>query len=295
MSFSGAIAGLRLFTRAEDRALRRAYAAGGIAAALAACPSRSRSSILHRAQRLGVRRRRRWTWRDDDRLRDLWGEHTVAQIARALERTELTVYWRAQTLGLGLGCPQGFEYLSHAAARTGYATGQLRRILRWAGVGVRPACTRLGPRRRPTHIVDPDDVDDAVARWHATETIEAAARRHDLSAEAMIACLEAAGVQIRVVRPEHRLRPGGRLHRRVTTADVDGAVAARATRYATTESLRQASRRVGIGHGPLGRWLREAGLHTVRRRWRVLPAEVDRVVALRRRRPTCRARLAQGQ
>lgn len=184
MSLRGALSGLRPWTRAEDEALRAAYAAGGIKTATVALVSRSTNAIFRRSQRLRVMRRRRWAKEDDRRLRALWsGEWTLRSIAMQLHRSELTTYWRAQKLGLRLGCPPGWERISHAAARAGYGTGQLRTILRWADVDIHRAITRPTKRRgRRTSgglswIVWPADVDLAVERWIEAEPLETAARR----------------------------------------------------------------------------------------------------------------------
>jgi AraC-like DNA-binding protein len=189
------------WTPAEDRALRRAYSEGGLVAARAALPRRSDDAIFRRAQRLGVTRRRRWTAEDDRRLRVLWsGEWTLRSIAAQLHRTELTTYWRAQKLGLSLGCPPGWERISHAAARCGYGTGQLRAILRWAEVDIQRAITRPTKRRGKktsgglSRIVWPADVDLAVERWHETEPLEAAARRVGMCAGTLARRLAAIGV-----------------------------------------------------------------------------------------------------
>lgn len=129
----GALKDRKSWSADEDRVLRHAYADGGIEAAQAALPERSACAIYRRAERLGISRRRRWTEADDQRLRKFWdGELSLREIAKRLQRTEATTYWRAQKLGLPLGCPDGWEYLTHAAQRTGYATKQLRPILYWA-------------------------------------------------------------------------------------------------------------------------------------------------------------------
>lgn len=205
-----------LWTRADDATLRRAYAAGGIYAALEALPGRTRGAIYHRANRLCLTRRRRWTRRDDLRLTDLWHEGLpLSTIARELGRSKLTTYWRAQQIGLGLGCPPGFEYLAGAARRTGFATRTLRRILAAAGVRVRRAVTRGNGGGRPHHIVVPEDVDDAVAAWLDSEPLECAARRLGMTSAALAWRLAAVGVE----------RPGrvGKAHWRVRTEDVERA------------------------------------------------------------------------
>lgn len=216
----GATAGFKPWTVREDNALRAAYLAGGYKAAVRALPGRTAGSIFHRAQRKGLLVRRRWTRADDERLRTLWDLGVaIAWVARELGRTQATTYWRAQKLGLPLGCPDGFEYLSVAADRTGYDASQLRRVLRWAGVPIRVSLGRPTQAGRRFHIVDPLDVDDAIAAWHETETLHSAAQRFGVADETMRRWLAAIGVD-----------DNGRefrTHWRIKSVDVDRAVAAR--------------------------------------------------------------------
>jgi hypothetical protein len=219
----GALRDRTPWTPAEDEGLRAAYSRGGIAAAMEALPGRSQLALYRRAQRLGVYRRTRWTQADDARLRKLWdGASPLREIARALGRSELTTYWRAQKLGLPLGCPAGHEYISNAARRTGYDTGQLRMILRWAGVEIRRALTRPGKRRgkpgagRLTWYVATGDVDIAVEQWLETEPLESAARRAGMCAETLARRLAAIGI----TKPAKL----GKRHWRVHPDDVERAL-----------------------------------------------------------------------
>lgn len=264
---------LRPWSAAEDRTLRTAYAEGGIAAATAALPNRSRTGIYRRAQRLEIKRRRRWSRQDDNRLRMLWGEASMDAIVRELGRTRLTVYWRAQHLGLELGCPQGWEYLTAAAQRTGYSTGQLRRILRAAHVRIEPGYSRTqAPKQRHYHIVQPHDVDEAVAAWHATETVHDAACRRGMCSETLRQWLLDAGCTPPKRRGPKPARPT-RAHWRVPSTTIDAVIAER-------ETLVAAAARVGVQHQTLARWLRDAGIE--RRKAFVRRSDVDRVVATKR-------------
>lgn len=261
---------------AEDALLRERYVADG-AQACAEVLGRTYRSVTKRAQRIGVVRIQRWSRRDDERLRVSWGSRSIKQIATELGRTTTAVYWRAGHLGLGRGCPKGWIYLSEAAQRTGYATGQLRRILRWADVSIQRALTLPDRRRRTGHVswyVDPFDVEDAVERWHLTESLFAAARRTGLCASVLARLLdEAAARGDKRVTP----RPEGRRHWRVPTALVDELV----TAYLARESVRSAAMRVGVAGSTLGRWLKRAGVPHSRKHG-VDTAAVDRVVAERR-------------
>jgi hypothetical protein len=205
----GVLADRTPWTPEQDRVLVAAYAAGGVKAAAAALPERSESSIFHRARRLRVTRRRRWTPGDDLTLEVLWGEGLrLSGIAKHLGRTTLTVYWRAQKIGLPLGVPDGFEHLSTAAKRAGFAPEALRLMLRRAGKKVRSSLSRpTGPRSWHRQIVDSRDVDEVVARHLATETPAAAARRLGINPDRLRARLAQIGVQN---------APGTRAHLRVT-------------------------------------------------------------------------------
>jgi hypothetical protein len=212
----------RPWTALEDAAIRTRYASCG-AAAIAAALDRTQGAVFHRSARIGVIKNRRWTSAEDKYLRFSWGEQNLSQIAAHIRRSRLTTYWRAQKLGLSLGCPDGYEYLSHAAARCGYTSGQLRRILRWACVKLRRAMSRGIGRHRVPHYVVPFDVDEALARWHATETVQHAARRYGVCGDTVRRWLIQAGMS----------KPAGfRVHWRVETETIDNVVASRVRQIA---------------------------------------------------------------
>lgn len=216
MTLRGALARMDPWTPEEDACLRDAYSTGGIANALRCVADRSEASLYHRARRLGLTRRRRWTRGDDLTLEVLWGEGLrLSAIAKHLNRTPATTYWRAQKIGLPLGCPDGFEYLSHAAARAGFDTGQLRTILRAHGFKVRASLARpRGVESRRFHVVATEDVDRAVALHMATETPEEAARRLGISADRL---------RVRLARIGIANAPGTKKRLRVTEAQVEAA------------------------------------------------------------------------
>lgn len=164
------------WTPAEDDALRAAWTAGGIEAARAALPQRSAFAICYRARRLlGPVRRRKWTERDVAKLRAMWDAcYTLTWLARKLGRSEKAVYEKAQALGLPLGCPQGYEYASNAAVRTGCTRRQFKRALAQYQESV-PSWERAARTQRPLSLsrrarrrnvlVEPDVADAAVAAW----------------------------------------------------------------------------------------------------------------------------------
>lgn len=272
---SGALANFKPWTLAEDAKLKEAYSCNGIDGALSMLPKRSQSSIFHRAQRLGLKRRRRWTPVDDRHLSSLWGTQSLGWIARHLNRTAVTTYWRAQKIGLPLGCPQGHEYLHHAAKRTGYDTKTLREILKAKGVRLWLSMARPNAGKYRFHTVDPIDVDDAVKAWLEIEVVHSAAEARGLVGETLRDWLIAARAR-GVVMPEPPNTKKGWW--RVPSSVIDGVVAWRRAR----ESLSAAAERTGVGRSQLRRWLVEGAVPAGRARpWLLEKACVDRVVAER--------------
>lgn len=162
-----------------------------------------------------------WTEEDDARLRLVWGERTTPGVARAMGRTTTAVYFRAVRIGLPVGCPQGKEYLTHAARRAGFTLKTLRRILERASVAMRAAMSMPRGRRTGRHhfVVDPQDVDDAVADHMACETPSRASERHRVRVATLTQLLAAAGH----VRPQRGRRW------LVPSATIDAVMAARRT------------------------------------------------------------------
>lgn len=194
---------------------------------------------------------KRWSAKEDRQLRMLWGTCTLKELAVTMGRTEVTTYWRGRKLGLTSGAPRGFEYLSHAAKRVGYATSQLRRILRAAGVPMSKAIARpTGKRKqRCTHFVEQVEVDRAVERWCRQETVEAAAERLGINSDTLRELLAAAGLK-RPARAKAHWRLESEVIERVFKAWCD----ARAGRM----SLRHHAKRLGMNHSTLAYRLRKA-------------------------------------
>jgi AraC-like DNA-binding protein len=222
------------WTDSEDAIVREHYAADGVRGVQALLPARSAASIHHRARRLNSLRRRRWTAADDAKLRSLWtGELCVREIASAIGRSAATTYWRAQQIGLPLGVPDGWEYLTTSAERVGFCVSQLRRILAAAQVPVRPVLARpseargrkarLAGKRMQRHrygMVWPADVDAAVQDWLECDTVEKHAERLGVSRETLSRRLRALG----------GVKPGGKRHWRVTDAEARAALEAKLVR-----------------------------------------------------------------
>lgn len=268
----------RPWTTVELRDLREHYGrepARDIAARL----DRSFNAITHQARRLGLASHRRWTERDDARLIDLWGSFSVPTLARQIGRTSAATYVRARQLGLTCGATRGLEYLSHAAKRTGFGVGQLRRILwRWR-VRVVESSSRPCGSRRHFHQVDPIDVDEAVAKFLATEMVGAAAKRLGLNCGVLRTWLRLAIEAGFDVPPEPR---GHKCRWRVPSATIDQVIAWRAA----LESLSAAACRVGVSRFTITGWLRAAGVRMHGPKpCLVAKADVDRVAGVRMQRP----------
>lgn len=276
------------WTPADDAILREHYATRG-PAWCASEIGRTLPAVYRRAQALGVKNRPAWSDREDGMLAMMWGVQPIPKIAEAIGRTSLAVYGRAYELELGRGCPRGHEHLSNAAVRAGYDKDTMRRILRWANVHIAKAVAPPRPGsvrelRRPRWTVDPADVDEAVARWCATEPVHCAADRLDVHVSFLRRLLlEAATNGDTRVPP----KPRGRRHWRVPSRVCDELLA----EYRRRETIGAAARRFGVDRITMHRWLEVAGI-TCRPFGRLDPDLVDRVVAERLGNPKCRVRRA---
>lgn len=269
----------------EERAVVGArYLAVG-AAELGRQLARSESAVFHCARRQGLIKHRRWTAQEEDQLRMLWGERPIAELSRIFRRPESGIYYRAGKLGLRSGAPQGKEYFTAAAERTGYARATFRRILRWANVKVsRPSRTRGGAYMFA--YVDTYDADRAVEAWTKTEPLQVSARRHGWTAGTIRKWLAEAG----------KLPPsrGHKKHLRVEIAVVNEVVAAQTKLREGQFNVSDHAKRLGIGGNTLSRWLEEAGVERSQYKpWIVDTETVDRVAAEHLARKTCRARRAK--
>ncbi len=193
-----------------------------------------------------ARHYRRWTRDDVKLLRDLWGTVTLATVAKKLGRSPLTVYYFAPKAGLQRGCPQGFEYLTDAAIRTGYDTSQLRAILARSGVKLSRAMAKPAERSRHYHYVSPDAVDEAVLQWTTEECLPDAARRLGTTREVLRAALVAAG---------HK-PPKKKLRWRVLPQIADEALAS----YRPGASVRAHAARLSMNRVTLASRLRSMGV-----------------------------------
>jgi hypothetical protein len=186
----------RRWTKAEDGVLRaQAPRVASFRPLCALLPGRTHASIKSRARELGLRTRRRWSRAEVAVLRDGWHEYAPRGLkARLPGRTWYAIRQKADEIGLPSGVPQGFESFNACCARTGFHHDALRRILDREGVRLR-VCYPRGPGRRELvhRCVDPDEVDAALARWLAAETIQDGERRHGLRRGTLRDWFEASG------------------------------------------------------------------------------------------------------
>jgi hypothetical protein len=278
---TGALSGYRPWSPDEDAAVRARYARGKVVA-LASELGRSTVAVKKRAQALGLNLAPRWTADHDQELRSHWGELSVGQIAKTMKRTAKTVYWRARKLQLPCGATQGLEFLTHAADRCGFDTATLRRILKDAGVRLQLSASRPCKAKRHYHVVDPDDVDRAVAAWCDSEIVNVAAKAHGVSCDTLRRWLteaRAAGLKVPAEPPRKAVW-------RVPSKTIAAVIAWRESR----ESVRAGALRVGVTVNTLNGWLRAAGVERgTGKPWYVEKALVDSIVAERRARRGSRA------
>jgi hypothetical protein len=220
-----------------------------------------------------ARHYRRWSPDDDARLRKLWGAASLASIARRLGRSEKTTYWRARQLGLDCGAPQGFEYITAAAKRSGFTVSQLRTVLGHAAVGVLRTLSRPSDGRKSYyHYVDPFDVDQAVVKWLSAEEVYPAAERRGFCGDTLRRLLLANGLTPPTTR---------KARWRVDSTVIDRVVSRYLAEKSATASVREHATRVGISRATLAKHLRSAGVLGQKRpgvEVRLSPSVVDAAI-----------------
>lgn len=296
------------WTKAELRTLKKVYPEGGVDAAAPALPGRTRSAIWAMARRLGMRGQRevsaRWTPEEIATLKSLWGWEPVHHISRALDRLHKSVASKASELGLRMEVPEGYEYVRHAAKRAGYDASSMLMILAWARVRKKPFWGRTrvpyrkgGKYRR--HIVESMEVDDAVAAWLKTETLNETRKRTGLTVGRIRRIAAEYKVPITRVpalgRKRLRETPASRWgcqKQRVDVESIDKAIEAwRATQEASAgkyESAGNAAIRHGVSLNTLRNWMARNG-HKLSRTEPTSVETFDRVVAIEKNRASCQA------
>lgn len=216
-----------------------------------------------------------WTHRESSVVRLGWGHVPISHIAKQIDRTPRSVYRHAvEALGLDAGCPQGFEYVSHAARRTGFSRGTMNRILAWAHVKVRAAASMPGSKGHE-RIVEPSSVDGAVARWCATETLVQAGVRLGYSAFTIGRVLKSAASRDEIALPPHERGKQWRIERSLTDLAFG--------RHMAREGVIHAARRISVAPETMRRWLVEAGVpRPASGRWWLDPAVVTRIADAKR-------------
>jgi len=202
----------------EDAILRAGYTGRGGAQRVADQLGRSVKSVMWRAGKLGISTHARWTADQDRRLRNLWGEKTIPEIGKLLDRTPIGVWERAKKVGLPIGCPEGCEYLTVAAERVGFSDWGVRKICKRAGVRIRQAMSLGRTEGKYTRlVVDSFELDEAVKAYLDTETVNEAARRLGIGSHTLTRRLLAAdGVP---PKPKRRKK-----HWRLPSAVIDRAI-----------------------------------------------------------------------
>lgn len=254
----------------EDAILRANYQKLG-ASRLAEMLGRTFYPVCHRARRLNLVRRRRWTSIEDRRLSMLWGDLPLKGIAMKFKRSQGACVTRAVTLGLDRGVQPGTETLTAAARRTGYHRQTLQTIAAWAAIEQQPRMSaRHRSRAQRPGVYECDLVDDAVARWLASEVVNQAADRRGISRRVLVRALAAAGI----FQPPRTLKG---LWWRVPTETIDRVVGDRLG----SERIAEVAERLGITRDTAAKLLRKAGIVPPggRRCWRVRRETVDKVIA----------------
>lgn len=203
----------------EDAILREYYLQRNGAVRVAEMTGRDIKSVWKRADRIGMGKWRRWSAADEERLRMLWGEKSLPEIAAALQRTEIACADHMAVLGVSRRIRNASE-ITTQGRRTGFHKDTLRKILDWAGVTPLPDVSIREPGagfRR--HLFDPDHVDRAIEKWLKTESVGQAAAVRGLSAETLRRRLVRSGLRL----PTRTLGKG--YHWRVPTATIDKALA----------------------------------------------------------------------
>jgi transposase-like protein len=179
----------------------------------------SSSALKRQLRQHSPRTRSPWLQQDDDMLTLLvQSGASVGEMRRALNRDESALYKRAVHLGIGVGCPPETELAQTAARRSGFAASAFARIMEWAEVKAGKSFSR-GAGRKCYEVAN---VDEAVARWLRTETVNAAALRLGVPTSTLLRWLREEGIL-----------PTGRLSRtmhRVESALLERVVQARGVR-----------------------------------------------------------------
>lgn len=205
------------WTPEEEAILRAGYR--GNARELAERLGRSLRSVYVRAERLGLSYQPHWSAADDELLRREWQEVGMQTLMDKLPgRTRGAIHHRAKDLGLPRGVPQGYVPMAVASRRAGLAFDAFKSLLERAGIRPVRIASRKKKGRYSRLCVEPEQIDEAMAFYNATETLRGAERARDLPRGTLSRWLREAGV----IAPK-----GDRRHHRVLSETIDNVVAAR--------------------------------------------------------------------
>jgi len=258
------------WTAEEENTLRDAYPQG-YHAALSALPHRTERSIFMKARKMNLRTRPHWTEEENQRLRRMWGEDSLSRIAERLGRTRYAVHRHAKdVLGLKVGCPEGWEHITHSAKRTGYSVETLKNILAYSSIGLMRSYSVPSGRARHRHlIVQPSDVDYAVSVWCRTETLFDAACRRGMLAETLKVQLIEGGLTPPATKSQVW---------RLPSEDIDAAIKKSEEQRSKIELLKTAATRLGMSSQTLKIKLTKLGVPYGR--WGVKIEDIDRIKSI---------------
>lgn len=168
---------------------------------------------------------KRWSFKEDDMLRHLWGTTPLSELAAKLKRKRSAVHRRARHLGLRMGVPKGYESIAEAARRTGFSFEAMRKLLEDRGVRIEIISStgaRAGGRdsKYNRYAVFSVDVDEAVKAWCSSITAEEAAPKYGIAAYTLRRWLREAGYKPTKPKAKMRYQP----------EEIDAVVAARRAR-----------------------------------------------------------------
>jgi hypothetical protein len=282
----------KFWSAAEIEIVKTQYPELGPKKALKLLPGRTHSSLVQKAEKLGIKvngnHRRRWT---DDEIQYIESEWEFTKphiIARELNRKIRAIINKAENLGLHKGPPEGCDFVTAVANKMGYEPSTFYGILEHFNVKVtrlptipqgKRKRTKRTTRRRfkaPHRYVDIMEAEEAVRKWVTeTETIPKAAERLEISQHRLTDILIAAGLKVVSKDKKFALR--------LNSKTLDKLVAdwrKKREEDSRFETLLQAADRHGLWYESLRLWLRKAGFdwNPKTRQWRLDPADVDRVV-----------------
>lgn len=269
----------RIWSDVEKAILRAAYGREPLPAIRAKLPGRTDSMINNQVARLGLGKSRRYTSRDDEIIRQMWGAVHISVIAERLGRDPIALTQYARTkLQLPMGVPQGHESIVGAARRCNFSPSTMRFMLQARRVPIHPipsSCIRQADVKFQMMCVDSFDVDTTVEWYANSETLNVASVRTGYSSSALKRMLAAAGIPVPQCKRNN--------FRRILRTDIDRAVLQHMNLREASESIDAAAKRTRISAGTLSIWLRQARVigEDVHRPFDVAPADVDRVVDAR--------------